>query len=133
MEAVAKCSNLVLPKGFVELDREEMTYVDGGWFWNNGVSTFWTGVAIDATIMAIGIGIAASGFLKALKFAKIGRIYIRTNMKKFIIAAGFELTSTVCTAIWFVSSIISNINSIGSLIANVLDYADGNYDGRIKF
>ena len=30
MEAVAKCSNLVLPKGFVELDREEMTYVDGG-------------------------------------------------------------------------------------------------------
>ena len=30
MEMVAKRSSLVLPKKFVELDREEMTYVDGG-------------------------------------------------------------------------------------------------------
>ena len=30
MEYIARKSNLVVPEGFVELDREEMTYVDGG-------------------------------------------------------------------------------------------------------
>ena len=30
MECVERKSNLVVPEGFVELDREEMTYVDGG-------------------------------------------------------------------------------------------------------
>ncbi len=32
MEYVARKSNLVVPEGFVELDREEMTYVDGGFY-----------------------------------------------------------------------------------------------------
>lgn len=30
MEATMKMSNLVLPQGFVEMDKEEMMYVDGG-------------------------------------------------------------------------------------------------------
>ena len=32
MEYVARKSNLVVPEGFVELDREEMTYFDGGFY-----------------------------------------------------------------------------------------------------
>jgi hypothetical protein len=30
MEATLRSSNLLLPQGFVEMDREEMMYVDGG-------------------------------------------------------------------------------------------------------
>ena len=32
MEMALRTSNLVLPEGFVEIDREEMMYVDGGGF-----------------------------------------------------------------------------------------------------
>ena len=35
MEMALRTSNLILPQGFVEMDREEMMYVDGGVYLNN--------------------------------------------------------------------------------------------------
>ena len=35
MEMALRTSNLILPQGFVEMDREEMMYVDGGFYITN--------------------------------------------------------------------------------------------------
>ena len=56
MEYVARKSNLVVPEGFVELDREEMTYVDGGkTTYYSGWDAVWAclGAAIGVSIMKI--------------------------------------------------------------------------------
>ncbi len=55
MEYVERKSNLVVPEGFVELDREEMTYVDGGGTITLGV-TFTLGSVISASIVSSVIG-----------------------------------------------------------------------------
>lgn len=123
---------MTLDNSWEIMDEEEMYDVNGG-FWGNGISTFWTGIAIDAAITVAGIGFAASGFLKALAMKKAGRVYIRTSMKSFLIAAGFKLTASVNAALYMAASFLSNVSSIGSLVANVLDFADGNYNGYIKF
>lgn len=89
MEAVKKCSNLVLPKGFVELDREEMTYVDGGvslsynkiWWFTVGfiISLTKLECADIAAICAMGVGVAGiaaaiAGYCSAGIGALIGGI-----------------------------------------------------------
>ena len=49
MEYIARKSNLVVPEGFVELDREEMTYVDGGGMISVNISfsvgSIWSGLS----------------------------------------------------------------------------------------
>jgi hypothetical protein len=115
------------------MDEEEMYDVNGGFFWGSGVSRFWTGVAIDGAIIAAGIGAAGVSLFKAIKLLKAGRTYIRTNIAKFVLAAGYSLASSLYGGIMFAVGLISNINSLGSLIAHALDYADGNYNGKIRF
>ena len=60
MEYVARKSNLVVPEGFVELDREEMTYVDGGLYISNSVCTAISCFCGMVTITAAGAACAAS-------------------------------------------------------------------------
>ena len=43
-----RTSNLVMPLHYVELDRDEMSYVDGGWNW----SKFWGWTAAVAACAA---------------------------------------------------------------------------------
>lgn len=57
-----RTSNLVMPSHYVELDRDEMSYVDGG-----GLSVTVASLIIDGLILAIGIGFAAFGLKGTIK------------------------------------------------------------------
>ena len=74
MEYVERKSNLVVPEGFVELDREEMTYVDGGFYISNSQIINILAVCglnpIATTI--IGIGIYKLAQTITLQGAKLG-------------------------------------------------------------
>lgn len=124
---------MTLDNSWELMNEEEMYDVNGGGLFASGVSTYWTGIAFDAAIIAFGIGVAATSFFKALKLMKLGRVYIRTAITKFVIAAGVTLAESIYGGIMFAVGLISDINSLGSLIANGLDWADGSYDGRINF
>ena len=54
MEMALRTSNLLLPEGFVEMDCEEMMYVDGG-----GIS-IWAKIGIVAAAVALGAGLAVA-------------------------------------------------------------------------
>ena len=59
METALRTGNLVLPEGFVEIDREEMMYVDGGFYITN--NQLWLVLQacalnpIGATLIGLGI------------------------------------------------------------------------------
>ena len=59
METALRTGNLVLPEGFVEMDREEMMYVDGGFYITN--NQLWLVLQacalnpIGATLIGLGI------------------------------------------------------------------------------
>ncbi len=125
--------SMALDNSWLVMNEEEMYDVNGGWFWDNGISTYWTGVVIDGAIFAAGIGAAGVSLFRAIKLFKAGRTYIRTSIAKFVLAAGYSMASSLYGGIMFAIGLISKINSLGSLIANALDYADGNYNGRICF
>ncbi len=50
-------AGMVMPSKYVEIDREEMTYIEGGYqgFWNS-VNTI--GIALDCIAIAAGVGTA---------------------------------------------------------------------------
>jgi len=70
MEMALRTSDLLLPEGFVEMDCEEMMYVDGG----GTISLTLTGKGI--------IGIIASAFLK---------MFIRSGISAAIVAANMAV------------------------------------------
>ena len=100
MEAVAKCSNLVLPKGFVELDREEMTYVDGGQRYYNLLPALYV-FLIGGTVLGAGAVIASvralakvttsllTGILKKFCSGCLGAITFAYGLANFVMAANY--------------------------------------------
>ena len=62
MEMALRSSNLLLPEGFVEMDREEMMYVDGG-----GIPTWVAYYSIEIIIWAVGLGFTIGGSIAARK------------------------------------------------------------------
>ena len=70
MEYVARKSNLVVPEGFVELDREEMTYVDGGGYLAhiNQETVNSIIVATLCTVNYYSVGVVASAITSAATY-----------------------------------------------------------------
>ena len=82
MEYVARKSNLVVPEGFVELDREEMTYVDGGDYYidnsmcTNIIGVVFAGIYVGGVTLAAAImcGMVTKAALSGMVYSLIGHI-----------------------------------------------------------
>lgn len=134
MEATMKMSNLVLPQGFVEMDREEMMYVEGG-----GTLYNWmVSAPIDIALMACG-ATAAFGGIKLLgktfgkNLAKKLSIKMAPALAKVIgIASGGVVNIAVGQLGQLLTGAFWSFTSLGGLVSFVLDIAiDGEYNGII--
>jgi len=114
---------LVLPKQYVELEQEEMMYLDGGANgWWNSVST--VGTAIDVALIAIGLGVSiktGNALAKLLK-SNAGKELTRTVRAKITKLFGTSAGAAVSAAIDVALTITGT--SIGNLIAKGIDYID---------
>lgn len=126
---------LQLPTIYVDVDRDEMEYVDGG----GRVPRWVASTPIDALLLMTPIGVGTA----PLKF--LGKQAATALVKQFApqIAgiAAWALRTAVGAAINMSTSSITNLIisnaasflSVGGIIAFVGDYADGNLDGWITW
>lgn len=140
--ALERRSNLVMPTHYVELDDEEMAYVDGG------ISTSAVAAIIDVGLFAIcgaiNLGIRLAGWFgkgaakrfilkKAPQWAKT--LFKITAISALIQSVGGNVNNVITiftdTNVWI--DRIATMMSIGGVIATVLDICDGSWDGNISF
>ena len=91
---------LVMPTRYVEVDEDEMMYLDGGglgkhWYNKNGVVS----AAIDIAVCLIPAVCSLNAFMKAKKLASLGRTYIRTAITQAVRKAGISLAASTANAI----------------------------------
>ena len=84
MTAVMEKTNLVVPMGFVEIDSEEMTYVEGG-------INVWGRLAISAAIVVAGVGLVVAlatmqFYVAAFIMGKAFKGFMVTHGKAAVIA-----------------------------------------------
>ena len=136
MEYVARKSNLVVPEGFVELDREEMTYVDGG-----GISRDTMTLTLDITIIGLSFVCAIVGAACTMfQIAKISKGLVGNVLKK----AAKETLKSMIKSSWRTFGFFCLTAALGAMdelagvlfdfsiagtIAHLIDWADGNYNG----
>ena len=121
---------LQLPTSFVDIDRDEMEYVDGG-TWNSVKNI---GFGIDVLIWAGGVVTGTIGILGSV------REILRRNAKGLVVQATKTLLKNVglSAAGFLASSIVSGLTlfldlSLGQGIARALDRVDKNrYSGAIE-
>ena len=122
--------SLQLPNNYVEIDRDEMEYVDGGQ-WNSVANV---GRALDIVIWAGGVVTGIVGIVGSV------REILRRNARGLVVQATKPLLAKVglSAAGFAASSIVSGLLlfldlSLGEAIANVLDRIDKNrYSGAIE-
>lgn len=123
---------LQLPTSFVDIDRDEMEYVDGGGVgknqWN---STTWVGRYCDIAIIAISGGIGAFSTLVARKYIKsiIGKTVSRTIQRKLTAYVGSAVAGLFMSSLNIALTVAGS--SIGGIIAEAMDRVDGRNDGYV--
>lgn len=123
---------LVMPMNYVELQEDEMMYLDGG-----GIPRWTLSFAIDALLLATPVGLSAA----PLKF--LGKEAAASLVKRIApqVAgiAGWALRQVLGGAINLSVGTMTNLiirnatsfTSIGGMIAFIGDWADGNLNGWI--
>lgn len=123
---------LQLPESFVDVEREEMEYVDGG-----SIPRWLVSAGVDAIAMATPVGYA----LAPLKF--LGKSAAIALVKRFapqlggfiawaarsVLGAAINMSSG--TILSLVVGNASCLTSVGGLVGLVADAADGKINGRI--
>ena len=107
MEMVAKRSSLVLPNEFVELDREEMTYVEGGAVYTTTYTNL-DGICMLAGIIGGGIWTAVKGFATAA-------------------VTGVSVIGAIIGAVMAVAGIVSATYAFCNLISAIISYSNKGY------
>ena len=129
-----RTSNLVMPSHYVELDRDEMSYVDGG----GTIYTWMVSAPIDIALMACGATLAFGGVKLLGKF--FGKSLAKKLSKSMapIVAKVIGLVSggILNLAVGQVGQMLLNnfwsFTSLGGLVSFVLDIAiDGEANGVI--
>lgn len=116
---------LKMPLNYVEMDAEEMEYLEGG----AGIKRKTVALAIDvvAIIVSAGKSIAtiraAKAFLKANKNKVVYQVSGKL-MKMFGTGSRAMIGAAVDTALT-----LCEFSSLGGLIAAGIDYVDGKYNG----
>ena len=126
---------LALPTSYVEVDNEEMEYVDGG----GKIPRWAVSAPIDALLLLTPIGVATA----PLKYLgkKAAAALVKKLAPEIAGVAAWALRTVVGASInistsSMINAIVSNaasFTSVGGIISFVGDYADGNVDGWIKW
>ena len=120
---------LKLPNSYVEIERDEMEYVDGGsknW-WNK---TDAVGIAIDATLIGVTGGVSFFSTRAAVKCLKEFRGPITRTLRSYLLKHfGSAAAGAAASAVDFALTVGGT--SIGGMLATGLDYADGCKDGYV--
>ena len=112
---------LRMPLGYVEMDAEEMEYLEGG-----GIPTWLAKGTIYGILCAVGIG---TGILaRKLLLSQGGKYLGKKAVKRIAAALSLSISKIVCDNI--VDFITNMTDPVGALIYK-LDCADGNYDDWI--
>ncbi|CAM2077110.1 MAG: hypothetical protein NSGCLCUN01_01298 [uncultured Clostridium sp.] len=122
---------LAMPTSYIDIDRDEMEYVDGGAFVYRWAVT----MTLDVIAMAFGLG----AILAPIKYGgkKMAQIAIRNNIGtiKTAVARFIGSTSVSLTTNTILNLLLPNLSclfSIGGIIGLIADYAsDRKVDGKI--
>ena len=124
---------LQLPNNYVEIDRDEMEYVDGGFSMPRGAVAF----AIDL------IAVATAPWLAPLKYAgKAAAIaFVKVNLPKFAGAAKWLIQTAIGGSINMSVGAIGNLlfsnawcfTSIGGIMSLIADAVFSGIDGKIAW
>lgn len=114
---------LKMPSSYVNLGRDEMEYVDGGWTGVNIMPVWVAGTAINTAIgLAIGGGGAAavSAFIRKKGVNEAKKIFTRTVKSKLVAMGAGALAGGAVFAINFAV----NASDVGGTAAKWLDNHD---------
>ncbi len=117
---------LQLPSSFVDVESEEMEYVDGGNGWWNSVPV--VAGAIDILIGFVPVIGELNDLSEAGKLVRAGRTYIRTGVQVALNEAKIAVSSAMLDGITNALTVVSGV-SIGTAIAVAIDHLDGKPDG----
>jgi hypothetical protein len=125
-----KRSNLVLPTSGYELDREEMSYIEGGWL----VQTIeWT---INIALFALNAGINTARIFGKKAIYNFVSKHLGTWVSKALLImslgnlAGLAVKG-INMLLSFGADQIMRLLSVGGLVATAFDLMDGSWDGKI--
>ncbi|HID0761639.1 argininosuccinate lyase [Clostridium sporogenes] len=120
---------LQLPNNYVEIEGTEMEYIDGGKkSWYN--STNFIGTAIDVGVIAISGGTSIFSTVAARKFIKQYRGQLTRVARNVLLKyVGTASAGAISSAIDIALTVGGT--SIGGMIAEGLDRADGKNDGYV--
>lgn len=118
---------MVMPSNYAIISNDEMEYIDGGanGWWN---STGFIAGAIDVLIAVIPALSSINALCKVGKLAKLGRVYIRENIKQAVKRCAISLTTSMLTAVVDVILVVAGA-SIGGVVAWAIDGLDGKRNG----
>ena len=123
---------LAMPTSYVDIDRDEMEYVDGGGvgkhWWN---STNAVGIYVDIAIIAISGGMGAFSTIAARKYIKsiIGKKVSRQIASKLTAYVGSAVAGLFTSALDI--ALVIGGTSLGGIIAEAMDRVDGRNDGYV--
>lgn len=122
---------LVLPRNYVEIEQEEMMYLDGGGvgyhWWNKAQNV---GIALDVIFSAVGFGVGIYNSYALKKFLrKNGNKAVKMVYSKIVGFAGMTVGGFAAGIASLVMTAVGT--SLGQIMANVLDRLDGRYDGYL--
>lgn len=81
----------------------------------------------------MGFTVALTGAIKTYQLYKIGRVYLRENIGKALKASVVGALTSFMGVIFVILDRFTLFGSVGGIIANIFDIADGRWNGRIKY
>ena len=124
MEMALRTSNLLLPEGFVEMDREEMMYVDGG-----GIPTWVAYYSIEIIIWAVGLGFTIGGSIAARKalMENGGKYLAKKTIPQILKKVGVKTSLEIALGA-FIDFVLIFFDPVQALV-DWFDGLDGKKDG----
>ena len=108
---------LVLPQSYIDIENEELEYIDGGL---DIISVKWAAAIINTAIGAVVGSIGISGYIAAYGRAQARRIFTRTVVSRLSAWGAGKLAMWASGAI----EVALNVLDMGTTIANYIDRYD---------
>lgn len=121
---------MVLPRNYVEIEQEEMMYLDGGFSIPTWSVTGTITAATYAFLAAAG-GAVATGGLKVVLGSMSLRNTLAAGIVKAVGASGIRVGNALVSS-WLRTVVSGGVSGVASRIANYLDGRDGKKNGWIR-